>query len=299
MTEELPCAIFPNGPAWSMDADEIGHDGGIAVRDIPERPRVDEDGRVFERLHEVRFERVAQDRRHRARGFEIARGHGCAIRCVSNDDPLEPRAQIGIRGREREDRHHFRCGRDVEARLSDDAVEGAAEPDDDVSQTAIVDVEHAAPGDIFEIESACVALVEMVVDECREHVVRGGDGVEVTRKMEVEEFHRNDLAIAAARSAALNAEGRPERGLTDRDRRALADVLHRLAEADGRCRLAFAEWRRRDRRDDDVFRARTIFERVDYGEFDLRDAIAVGLEECGRDPHFARDIGQRQKFRRL
>ena len=47
-----------------------------AVRDVGERAAVDERRRVLEGLHEVRRERVAQDRRHRAVGVEVAGPHG-------------------------------------------------------------------------------------------------------------------------------------------------------------------------------------------------------------------------------
>ena len=38
-------------------------------------------------------------------------------------------------------------------------------------------------------------------------VVGGGDGVDVAGEMEIEFFHRDDLAVAAAGRAALDAEG--------------------------------------------------------------------------------------------
>jgi len=47
------------------------------------------------------------------------------------------------------------------------------------------------------------------------------------------------LTVAAARGAALDAERRTERRLPDRDGRALARVMQRLAQPDGRGRLAF------------------------------------------------------------
>ena len=158
------------------------------------------------------------------------------------------------RRRQGEDRHHLRRRRDVEPGLADEAVLLGAEADDDVAQRPVVDVEHAPPGDVVRVEAQLVALVEVVVEHRREQVVGRRHGVEVAGQVEVEQLHRDDLAVATAGGAALDAERRPHRRLADRDDGALADVAHRLAEADRRRRLALAERRRRDRRDHDVLR---------------------------------------------
>ena len=84
----------------------------------------------------------------------------------------------------------------------------AAEADDDVAQRPVVDVEHAAPGDVVQVEAELVALVQVVVDHRRQQVVRRGDGVEVAGEVQVEQLHRDHLAVAAAGRAALDAEGR-------------------------------------------------------------------------------------------
>ena len=57
--------------------------------------------------------------------------------------------------------------------------------------------------------------------------MRRGDGVHVAGEVQVQPLHGHDLAVAAARGAALDAEGRPHRGLADRDGGALADLAKR------------------------------------------------------------------------
>ena len=76
----------------------------------------------------------------------------------------------------------------------------------------------------------------------------------IAGQVKVQPFHRDHLAVAAAGRSAFDAERRAHRRLANRNGRALADVRQRLSEADGRRRLAFAQRRRRDRRDDDVLR---------------------------------------------
>ena len=57
----------------------------------------------------------------------------------------------------------------------------------------------------------------MIVDQRRQQVVGGGDGVEIAGEMEIDVLHRHDLGIAAAGRAALDAEAGPERGLAQAD----------------------------------------------------------------------------------
>ena len=136
----------------------------------------------------------------------------------------------------------------------------------------------------MEVEVELVALVQVVVDHRRQQVVGSGDGVEVAGEVQVEQLHRDDLAVAAAGGAALDAERRAHRRLAQADRGLLADVLHRLAEADRGGGLAFAERRRRDRGDHDVLRLRPVGQLVDRFEPDLGQIVAVGSSRCGPIP---------------
>ena len=74
------------------------------------------------------------------------------------------------------------------------------------------------------IEPGRVAVVQVRVDQRREQVVRGRDRVQVAGEVEVQVLHRDDLRVAAARRAPLHAEDRPERGLTQAEHRAAAEL---------------------------------------------------------------------------
>ena len=109
--------------------------------------------------------------------------------------------------------------RDDELGLARDAVLAATEPDDDVAQRPVADVEDARPEDPVRIDAERVLVVEAVVDEGAGQVVGRADRVDVAGQVEVEVLHRDDLAVAAAGRAALDPEHRPERRLADVDRR--------------------------------------------------------------------------------
>ena len=86
----------------------------------------------------------------------------------------------------------------------------------------------------------------MRVQHGGDQIMRGADGVDVAGQMQVEILHRHDLAVAAAGRPAFDAEGRTLRGLAHGDDRVLADMLHRLADADRGGGFALAQRRRRD-----------------------------------------------------
>ena len=86
----------------------------------------------------------------------------------------------------------------------------------------------------------------MIVERRREQGVRGGNRVEIAGKMQIDVFHRHDLGIAAARSAALDSHTGTERRFAQHDDRFLAQFDEGLRHTDGRGGFAFARRRRRD-----------------------------------------------------
>ncbi len=112
-----------------------------------------------------------------------------------------------------------------------------------------------------------------------EQIVGSGDGVNIAGEVKIELLHRNDLAIAAARGAALDAERGSLARLAHAGENFLAEVrAERLAEADRGGRLAFAEGRGRDRGDDDVFSVGHVLQAVANLQVNFCLVLAVHLE---------------------
>ena len=110
----------------------LGGDHRVAaMRDIGERTAMDEGRVVLERLHQIRRERILEQRRHRARGREILGGDGLLVARLADLDLAEPPLEIVEVAGQAEDRHHLRGDGDVEAGLARIAVGGAAERGDD------------------------------------------------------------------------------------------------------------------------------------------------------------------------
>ena len=62
-----------------LQGDAVGDDRVVAVRDVRERPAVHERRLPFERLHEVRLDRLLQQHRHRARCAQLLGGDRLAV----------------------------------------------------------------------------------------------------------------------------------------------------------------------------------------------------------------------------
>ena len=75
--------------------------------------------------------------------------------------------------------------------------------------------------------------MEVIVEERGRKVVRGANGVHVAGEVQVELFHRNHLAVAAARGAALNAKDRPKARLPNGDSGAVTNLVESLRETNG------------------------------------------------------------------
>jgi hypothetical protein len=163
------------------------------VRDVRERTAMDEGGIVLERLHEIRRDRIAQQRRHGAMRADVARENRLLLACVTHDDLAEAFLQILQAGGQTEDGHDFRRHHDVETILTRITIRRAAERHGDVAQCAVIAVHDAAPGHAAHVEARLVAVMDVVVDERGQQVVGERDRGEIPREVQVDVFHGHDL----------------------------------------------------------------------------------------------------------
>ena len=90
-----------------LEGDAIGHDGRVAVGNVGERAGVDEGRAAFERLHQVRLDRLAHQHGHRAGDLELLERHRLARVVLGDDHASESLAQILQIARQRKDGHHL------------------------------------------------------------------------------------------------------------------------------------------------------------------------------------------------
>ena len=121
-----------------------------------------------------------------------------------------------------------------------------------MAQGAVVDVQDARPGDRPLIDAQSIAVVEVVVDEGRQQVVGGGDGVEISRQVQIHALGRNDAGPAGTAGAALDTERGAHGGLAQSEYGAPPAQSEALSEADRGRGLALSGGRGGDTSDDDV-----------------------------------------------
>ena len=264
-------------------------DGVATVGDVGKRTAVDESRRVLGRLHEVGQKRVFQQDRDGAGDTQVVyRERFIVVGVAQEDIPDATLEVVEVRG-EAEDGHDFRSRSDVEARLGRYAIDGTAQAGDDVAQATVVYVQDTFPLDFLQTETSMAILIQMVVEQCRNHVVSRGNGVEIAREVEVDVLHWEDLCVSASCCATLHAETRAEgRFAKDRDR-LLPDFVQTERETDGDGSLTDARLGGRDGgNEDEVVLADALL--VDEMERDFGDVATVVEDFIARDAEAFGDV---------
>ena len=139
-----------------------------AVGDVGKRAAVDEGRCALKRLHQVRLERVLQERRHSALGLEVVSGDRLAVVGVAHDYARQALLEVGDVAREAEHGHDLAGDGYLEAVLTRHTLHPAAQAVNDVPELAVVHVHRALPGDLLGVDAERVALLDVVVQHCGE-----------------------------------------------------------------------------------------------------------------------------------
>ena len=134
------------------------------MRDIGERPAMDERRRTLGRLDEIGLNGLGEQRHHRSGRVEIFRKDRLARARCADDDTTEAYAKIFPACRERHDGHDLRSCRDKKTCVPIRSVTLATGGDDDVAQSPVVHIERTRPRDGVRIEIQIIAMEEMRVD---------------------------------------------------------------------------------------------------------------------------------------
>ena len=195
---------------------------------------------VLQGLHQVGLQRVLQQRSHCALGVQVTGGDGLAVAGVGNHQASQARLQVADVGSQAQNSHDLGGNGDVIAVLTGHTVGLAAQAVHHEAELTVVHIHAAAPYDLTGVDVQSVALIDVVIQHGGQQVVGSADGVEVTGKVQVDVLHRDDLSVAAAGSAALNAKHRSQRGLTQSDNYVLTQLAHTVGQAHSGSGLAFA-----------------------------------------------------------
>ena len=208
------------------------------MSDVGERTTVDECGGVLQGLNQVGLQSILQQSSHSALSLQVAGGDGLTGVGVADDQTGQTLLQVVDVSSQAQNSHDFGSDGDVVAILTRSAVDLAAQAVGDETQLTVVHIDATAPGDLTGVDAQSVALVNMVIEHSSQQVVGSTDGVEVTGEVQVDVLHGDDLCVAAAGSAALDAEHGAQGGLTQSDHNVLADLAHTVSQTNSGSGLA-------------------------------------------------------------
>ena len=265
------------------------------MRDVGKRAAVDKRRGSFQRLDQIRLKSVFEQSCHSADCFEIAGCDRFVIKGIADDNAGQPLLQIGDRACQTEDCHNLAGNGDVKAIFARHTVEPAAETVGDETKLAVVHIDAALPCDLAHVNAERVTLLNVVVEHSCKQVVRGADGVEVAGEMQIDVFHRDNLRIAAAGSAALDTEHGAKRRFAQRNCDVLADFGQAVGKTDRCGSLTLARRCRRDGGYKHKLAVRTVgvLEKL---RIDLCFVLAVLFDICFVDVCFFCNFGDGLHF---
>ena len=201
---------------------------------------------------------------------------------ITDDDIAQPRLQILARSGQAEDRHHFGRNHNIKAVLTRKAIAGASQRNDGRTQGTVIHVHDATPDNAAEVKAQRITVMNVVVDQRGQQVVCQRNGVEVTREVQVDVFHRHHLGVATTGSATFHAKHGSQRRFAQRNHRALADPVQRIPQTHHGCGLALAGRRRADGGNQHQLAVRAGL-LVQPGQIDLGLVVAVRLQRLCRN----------------
>ena len=198
------------------------------VCNIGKRTAVHKCRSVFEGLHKVRIKRIFEQHSDGASHAEVVYSERLILKSITEQNLANTAAQILEIGSKAHYRHYFRRWSDVESALRRHTIHPFAESGHHIAQRAVVHVEHTLPKHLLESEPCVAVLIDIVVEQRRDHIVSRCDGMEVASEVQIDVLHRQHLAISATCCATLHAEARTQRWFAQGCHSLLADLAQRL-----------------------------------------------------------------------
>ena len=86
------------------------------------------------------------------------------------------------------------------------SVHLASKPDYDITQITVIHIKAALPYNLAGIDLQFIPLLDMIIKQGCQQVIGRCNCMEVSGKMQIQIFHRNNLGISAAGSPSLYAK---------------------------------------------------------------------------------------------
>ena len=264
------------------------HDAVAAMRDIREGPAMDKGRRSLQGLYQIRLDGILKEQSERPGHIQFLGAHHASVTRIGHHDLPQAALHILQTVRKAEDRHHLRGHGDIKARLARHAVRSATEPDHYVAECAVIEIQHTFPHHAAHIDVQRIALLDMVVNDRRQQVMRRRNRMKIPGEMQVDVLHRNNLRIAAACRAALQAKAWPQGRLPQGDHHFLPLMMERIRKPHAVRGLALSRRCRVDGRHEHQFPVGTSLQFLPHRKGQLCLVLSVKLQLILRDAKLLR-----------
>ena len=139
----------------------------------------------FQGLNQIRFEGIFQQGSHCSLCLKLSGCDRFVVIGITDNDPGKSLLEVIDIASQTKDCHDLTGHRDDKMILSDKSVSLAAKTDHDIPQCTVIHIFTSLPHYLFGIDAKLIALLDVIVEECRQQIVCSGDGMEVTGKVEV------------------------------------------------------------------------------------------------------------------
>ena len=127
---------------------------------------------ILRSLHQVRLEGIFQEHHDATCNAEVAHAERRTIIAITEEDIFDATTEISLIGCQAENRHQFASGSDVKSGLRLNTVRSRSKTCNDLTKRTIIDIKHTAPQHFFESETFSTMLIDIVIEQSRNHIVR-------------------------------------------------------------------------------------------------------------------------------
>ena len=228
-----------------------GQNRVTTMRNISERTAVYKSSGSFRSLHQIRMDGIFQQHSDSSCHSQIFYSKRLVIIREAQQDVFDTTTQITHIFGKTKNRHNFRSRSNIETGLLGNPVRFRSKTDNDAAQRTVVHIKHSPPKNFFQSETFCLVLIEIIVEQSRNHVMGRGNGVKIPCEMKVNLIHRKHLCISSTGRSSLHSETRTERRFTKSDNRILSNFIQSQSKTDRYGSFANARFGCRDSSDQD------------------------------------------------
>ena len=286
-----------------LQGQTVGDDGGLADGDVGKGAGVDQHRLMLHGVAHGGVDGVAHPCGHGAGNFQILGGDGVALAVIGHHDLADTLPQILQVAGHRQDRHQLGAHGDAELGLHHEAVQTAADADDDIAQALGAEVHdpahlHALGVNVQTLQALLgqplVAVIALMlhtgVQGHHRQVVGVHNVVDVAGQTQGELGHGHQQGVAAAGSGTLHVHGGAAGGLTQRAANVEAQLAETFDQAQRNRGFTLAEGRGGNGGNLDKLAVGLILQAVhDLDEVHLR-GLAIGDDLIGKQAQLLAEI---------